>query len=167
MKYGRWIALVAAVAVVTVGLRAWRVLNQAAEPVPALTGVAVDGRTVDLAQSLAAAKGKPVMVVFWATWCPDCLAEQAAMQALAQDYPLVAIAWRSEDNAAVAKHMAENKLGYPSLNDVDGAIAKAWDIRGVPTHFIIAPDGKRSFRVEGSRPEWNLRARLWWIGRQS
>lgn len=166
MKSVRWIALIVLVIVAIVGLRAWRTLNQAPESVRALAGTTVDGRPFELAQALAAANGKPVVVVFWATWCPECLAEQDTMQTLSQDFPVIAVAWRSEDDAAVAKHMQDNRLTYPSLNDVDGSITQDWAIRGVPTHFLIAPNGKDAYRVESSRPEWNLRARLWWIGRQ-
>jgi thiol-disulfide isomerase/thioredoxin len=161
-KHRRWLAGATAVAVALVAFKVWRTFHQLALPTPALVGVAVDGRPVDLAQSVQAANGKPVMVVFWATWCPECVAEEDEIRSIARDYEVLAVAWRSEGNKAIAKYMAEHKLGYPSLNDVDGKIAETWDIRGVPTHFIVGRDGKTRYRIDGSRSEWKQRARLWW-----
>ena len=164
-KYGSLaIAAAAALMFAVVAYKGWRVLSQPVLPAPTLTGVAVDGRQVDLAQSRQRADGKPVMVVFWATWCPECLAEQPAMQAISRDYEIIGVAWRSEDNDAVATHMALHELSYATLNDVDGALANQWGVRGVPAHFIVRPDGMTRFRVEGEHPEWTLRARLWWAG---
>lgn len=162
-RYGLWLLVaVATLLLAVVAFKGWRVLNQPVLPAPALVGVAVDGRPVDLAQSRQRPGGKPVMVVFWATWCPECLAEQPAMQAISRDYEIIGVAWRSEDNEAVATHMALHELSYATLNDIDGTLAKQWGVRGVPAHFIVRPDGMTRFSVEGSRSEWTLRARLWW-----
>lgn len=163
----RWLVVVVALLLVAAGFKVWRSLNQPTSQAPALTGVAVDGRAVDLAQSLRSATGKPVLVVFWATWCPDCLAEQDHIQSIAQDYEVVAVAWQSESNENVAAHMSRYRLTYPTLNDVDGAIAKTWGIMGVPDHFIVQPGGTTRFRIGGSHSEWKLRARLWWASRFS
>jgi thiol-disulfide isomerase/thioredoxin len=162
-RYWRWLLVAAAALLLAVfTYKGWRVLSQPVMPAPALAGVAVDGRPVDLAQSRQRAGGKPVMVVFWATWCPECLAEQPTMQAISQDHEIIGVAWRSEDNETVATHMALHGLSYATLNDVDGTLAKQWGVRGVPAHFIVRPDGMTRFRVEGEHPEWTLRARLWW-----
>lgn len=161
-SHGRWLLVAAgALLFAVIAYKGWRILNQPALPAPALAGVAVDGRPVDLALS-ARQGGKPVMVVFWATWCPDCLAEQEAVRSVSRDYEVIAVAWRSEGNDAVAAHMALHELSYATLNDMDGSLAKQWGVRGVPAHFIVRPDGMTRFRVDGERPEWALRARLWW-----
>jgi thiol-disulfide isomerase/thioredoxin len=158
----RWLVVVVAVLLAATSIKIWRSLNQPTTMAPALKGVAVDGRVVDLARSLRSTGGKPVLVVFWATWCSDCLAEQRNIQSIARDYEVIAVAWRSEDNENVAAHMSKYGLSYPTLNDVDGVTAKAWDIMGVPDHFIVQPSGTTRFRVGGSHSEWKLRARLWW-----
>jgi thiol-disulfide isomerase/thioredoxin len=161
-KHRQWL-LAAGMAVLAVAAyKAWQSLRQPMVAAPALSGTAVDQRKVDLARSLKASQGKPVMVVFWATWCPECLAEQDSVQAISRDYEVIAVAWRSEGDDAVAAHMGKHGLTYPTLNDLDGRVSKAWDVRGVPDHFIVQPDGMTRFRVEGSRSEWKLRARLWW-----
>lgn len=166
MLKGRWRRLLVATAALLLALvayKGWRVLNQPLLPAPALSGIAVDGRPIDLAQSRQSATGKPVMVLFWATWCPECLAEQPTMQAISRDYEIIGVAWRSEGNDAVAAHMRKYGLTYPTLNDVDGHIAQAWEVRGVPKHFIIRPDGMIRFSVSGSESQWKLRLRLWWV----
>lgn len=158
----RWLLAGAALLLAAVAYKGWLALGQPLQSAPPLAGTAVDQRKVDLARSLDTAQGKPVLVVFWATWCPDCLAEQDNIQSLSRDYEVIAVAWRSEGDEAVAAHMQKYGLTYPSLNDVDGSLAKAWNLRGVPDHFIVRPDGQMRFRIEGSRSEWKLRARLWW-----
>lgn len=166
LKRGRrWLLVVVAVVLAAVAIKVWRALDQPSTPAPKLVGTAVDGRTLDLAQSLKAAGDKPVMVVFWATWCPECLAEQDNIQSISRDYEVVAVAWRSEGNDAVTRHMTDNKLTYPTLSDESGTLAKAWGVIGVPTHYIVEPNGMTRFRVEGSRSEWKLRARLWWTSK--
>lgn len=158
----RLLVAVAALLLAVVAYKGWRILNQPVLPAPALVGTAVDGRPIDLAQSRQRPGGKPVMVVFWATWCPECRADQPAMQAISRDYEIIGVAWRSEGNDDVAAHMALHKFNYASLNDVDGALARQWGVRGVPAHFVVRPDGMTRFRVNGVHPEWTLRARLWW-----
>jgi thiol-disulfide isomerase/thioredoxin len=162
-KYGR-LLLAAAAALVLAGVayKGWRILGQPVQPAPALAGIAVDGRPVDLVQSTQRTGGKPVMVVFWATWCPGCLEEQPIMKAIARDYEIIGVAWRSEDDASVATHMAFHGLSYATLNDVDGTLSKRWGVRGVPAHFIVRPDGMTRFRANGEYSEWALRTRLWW-----
>jgi thiol-disulfide isomerase/thioredoxin len=160
-RHGRWLLAGCALLLAIIGYKAWQVLDQPVLPAPALAGVAVDGRPVDLALSTRQG-GKPVMVVFWATWCPDCLAEQDAIRAISRDYEVIGVAWRSEGNDAVAAHMKQHALTHPTLNDIDDSLSKAWEVRGVPAHFIVRPDGMTRFRVTGSLNEWKLRARLWW-----
>lgn len=158
----RWLVAGIVLLCAAVGYKAWHFLGQPLQPAPVLAGKAVDGRMLDLSQSLLAAKGRPVMVVFWATWCPDCLAEQDGIESISRDYDVIAVAWRSEGNDAVAAHMRKYGLTYPTLNDVDGRIADAWNVRGVPKHFIIRPDSQVRFSVSGREGQWKLRLRLWW-----
>jgi thiol-disulfide isomerase/thioredoxin len=110
---------------------------------------------------------KPVLVVFWATWCGVCKAEEHNIVAVAQDWPVFSVAMQSGDAAAVTKHLQERGVPFPALVDSEGVNAAAWRISGVPTHFIVDADGKVRFRVVGYATEWGLRARLWWAQRFS
>jgi thiol-disulfide isomerase/thioredoxin len=127
-------------------------------PAPALAGIPLSGAPYNL----AAERGKPVVVHFWATWCPICTAEEGSINSLAADYPVMTVAMQSGDGAAVRRHMSERGLSMPVLLDEDGAMAARWGVRGVPATFIVDSDGMIRFREVGFTTGVGLRLRLWW-----
>ena len=64
-----------AIIAVVVAVQLWQARGLPEGPAPALAGTGIDGKPLDLAEIVAAANGKPVLVAFWATWCPVCKAE--------------------------------------------------------------------------------------------
>lgn len=134
-------------------------------PAPPLEGRLLDGRPVALTGSLRASGGRPVLVAFWATWCPVCKAEAGNLEAVARDWPTLAVAMQSGDAATVAGHQKEHGRSFPTLVDEDGRMTENWRVRGVPTHFVVDPSGRVRFRVVGYATEPGLRARLWWVQR--
>ena len=130
---------------------------------PALAGrLATNGEQLDLGQM----RGRPVLVHFWSTWCPVCGLEEGSIASIARDHPVVGIAWRSGDSAAVRGYLARENLQLPTLVDPDGRLSSPWNIRGVPSSFVIDGDGKIRFVEVGYTTELGLRARLWlaeWI----
>lgn len=138
---------------------------------PPLAGLRTDGVTVNLADRKVGAGGTAApaeqanLVVFWATWCPVCKAEEGNIVAVAKDWPVLSVAMQSGNAAAVGKHLRSRGIDLPAVADDDGAIATAWRVRGVPAHFIIDPAGNVRFRVIGYATTWGLRARLWWAER--
>lgn len=165
-----------------VAIQLWQTLGLPQGAAPPLVGVRNDGVATSLdefikvgadgtaSQSQFAIKGggvanKPVLVVFWATWCVVCKSEEHNIVAVAKDWPVFSVAMQSGDAAAVTKHLQERGVPYPALVDSEGKSAAAWRIAGVPTHFIIDAQGNVRFRVVGYATEWGLRARLWWAQR--
>lgn len=147
---------------VVVVAQLWQSRGLPEGPAPALAGALIDGRMTSLDETLKAAAGKPVLVVFWATWCPVCKAEDGNIQSISRDRPVLSVAMQSE---GVAKHMAERGLTFPTLDDPGGALTTAWNVRGVPAHFVVDGAGNVRFRVVGYATEWGMRARLWWAER--
>jgi thiol-disulfide isomerase/thioredoxin len=95
--------------------------------------------------SLAALKGKVVIIDFWATWCPPCRAEIPHFKELYAQYKDrgLEIVGLSVDNgsAEVVSFVKENKIEYP-VAMADGALQKAYGgIRGIPTTFIVDKRG--------------------------
>lgn len=150
---------------IVVAVQLWQARDLPAGPAPALVGTLSDGSTSSLAEVLKAADGKPVLVAFWATWCPVCKAEEGNIAAVARDWPVLSVAMQSGDAATVAKHMNERSLDFAALIDGSGWLASDWNVRGVPTHFIVDSRGIVRFQLVGYATEAGLRARLWWAGR--
>ncbi len=143
----------------------WQARGLPEGPAPVLSGATPDGRLLNLADTVAAAAGKPVLVSFWATWCGVCTAEDGNIDAIARDTSVLTVAVQSGDPASVAAHLQKRGLGFPAVNDPDGQLSAAWNVRGLPTHFIVDGQGNVRFRVVGYATTWGLRARLWWAER--
>jgi thiol-disulfide isomerase/thioredoxin len=152
------IAIIAIVVVVQL----WQSRGLPEGPAPALAGTGVDGAPLDLATTLRAADGKPALVVFWATWCPVCKAEDGNIESISRDHPVLTVAMQSEK---IAEHLRERELSFATIDDRDAALAGAWNVRGVPAHFVVDGQGNVRFRVVGYATTWGLRARLWWAGK--
>ena len=146
--------------VLIVGIRAWQQSGTASGPAPALAGELLDGKPV----SLAAFAGRPVLVHFWATWCPICRAEQGSIDTLARDVPVITVAMQSGDRDAVVQHLRKEELSFPVLNDPDGVIAAQWGVRAVPASFIVDGAGQIRFLEIGYTTGIGLRLRLWLAG---
>lgn len=101
----------------------------------------VDGRTV----SLAALRGRVVLVNFWATWCVPCTRELPAIDTVArryanQGFSAAGIDFR-EQNDDVAAYASKVKVSVPLLEDSTGATAERYKLLGVPTSYLIDRDG--------------------------
>ena len=141
------------------GVRAWQQRDIVSGAAPALQGVLLDGKPLSMSSVEA---GKPVLVHFWATWCPICKTEQGSIEALAGDhFNVITVAMQSGTSDSVAKFMAEQKLSFPVLNDADGAISASWGVHAVPASFIVDSDGEIRFVEIGFTTELGLRLRLW------
>lgn len=159
-------ALLILAVVVAVQLYQTRGLPEGAAP--PLEGLRNDGVATSLALTQIVGGGgtaRPTLVVFWSAWCPVCKAEEGNIVSVAGDWPVLSVAMQSGDAAEVSKHLRERGIELPALVDSSGAQAMAWNVRGVPTHFIVDGAGKVRFRVVGYATTWGLKARLWWAGR--
>ena len=147
--------------IIVVGIRLWQQRDMPRGSSPALHGVTLAGQPY----TLPARPEKPVLVHFWATWCPVCRAEQDSIAAIAQDHPnTITIAMQSGSSAEIIRYMQEQKINFPVVNDTDSILSRTWGIRGVPTSFIIAPDGQIRFVEVGYTTGIGLRLRLWVAG---
>ncbi|HEX9850340.1 TlpA disulfide reductase family protein [Candidatus Deferrimicrobium sp.] len=107
----------------------------------------LDGRPVTLGAYL----GKtPVLLVFWATWCPECKAAIPEINALATG-PLAGklqvfgLDFR-ESREKVALAVMSRGIRYPVLLDERGQAARAYGVVGIPTYILIDRKGKIAWR---------------------
>ncbi|MDR2842094.1 MAG: TlpA family protein disulfide reductase [Spirochaetaceae bacterium] len=119
----------------------------------------VDGKTV----TLSALKGKIVFLNFWATWCPPCRAEMPSMEILYQHFKdkgleFVVVDLR-ESKEEVEKYFTENKLTFPSALDSTGSVSNDYNVRAIPTTYIIDRDGQIVVSSVGAR-NWNTPAMI-------
>ncbi len=143
------------------GVRLWQHRDMPSGPAPALQGLTLSGQTY----ALPAHPEKPILVHFWATWCPVCRAEQGSIASLAKDHPnVITVAMQSGAPIEVARHMREQGIDFPVVNDQTGTLSAAWGVHAVPASFIVSPDGTIGFIEVGYTTSVGLRLRLWLAG---
>ena len=120
----------------------------------------LDGSPVSLRQY----RGHPLLLQFWATWCPVCNLEQGSIQSISRDHPVLSVALDGASVAEIIQWMQEKGVDYPVIRDADGVISTGYGVRGVPASLIIDASGQVRFVEVGYTSEWGLRARLWWVG---
>jgi peroxiredoxin len=117
-------------------------------PAPDFTLTDLNGNQV----SLGDFSGQPVVVNFWATWCPPCLAE---MPLLAEAYQreggkIVFLAVSVDEPDSTVRRFAEkNDINLTILLDGGGRVASDYKVRGIPVTFFISRDGEVVVRYVG------------------
>jgi peroxiredoxin len=109
--------------------------------------------------SLTGFRGKLVLLNFWATWCPPCVAEMPVLEKLHQDlgargFAVVAVSIDTQGKKLVAPFWEKSGLTLPSLLDTSGEVATRYGVRALPTSFLINARGEIIGRILGPR-EWD------------
>jgi cytochrome c biogenesis protein CcmG/thiol:disulfide interchange protein DsbE len=129
-------------------------------PAPALRLQGLDGRPVDL----AALRGRPVVVNFWATWCEPCVREFPLLARAAAGHrtarlAVVGVLYRDQPDAARA-FVRQHGGTWPMGMDADGRTAAAWGVVGLPHTFFVRPDGTLASHQLGELTAANLDRQL-------
>ncbi len=119
---------------------------------PAFELMDIDDQVYRLAQY----KGQPLIINFWATWCPPCREEMPSMERAWQKVKNEGIVLLGinvgEDDESVFAFGAEYDLSFPLLLDTDGSVTKKWPIRGLPTTYVVDAEGQVIYQAIGGRP---------------
>jgi len=159
-KYSRWIIEIVLILIVITAVKLWVQRDVVTGVAPNITAPLLSGETFDLYQS----KPRPILVYYWATWCPVCKLQRSSIENISKDHALISIAMQSGHNEEVKEYMREENLSFKVINDEYGALSKKYKIRGVPAAFIVNRENKIEFVEVGYSTELGLRLRLWWAG---
>lgn len=119
------------------------------KPAPELPSRGLDTSLNDISDPLASYAGTPVLINFMASWCAPCRAEIPALEMLADDVVIIAIAYKDREED-LRQFLSEYGNPYRSVwLDMDGAIGRKWGIYGVPESFLIDRDGIVRLRHAG------------------
>uniref|UniRef100_UPI004047F7CF redoxin domain-containing protein n=1 Tax=Aliarcobacter sp. TaxID=2321116 RepID=UPI004047F7CF len=106
---------------------------------------------------------KPLIIHFWATWCPTCKLEASNIQKISKDYEVVTIAVQSGTKEEIESYLKENKLSFKVVNDEDGEFSQKFNIKAFPTTFIYDKDKNLKFSEVGYTSTMGLYFRMMFI----
>jgi thiol-disulfide isomerase/thioredoxin len=130
------------------------------KPAPELEVVDLHGQPI----SLAALKGKTVLLDFWTTWCPPCRADAPSIEKLNKKYgnrelAIVGISV-SEERELVEKFLKEHPHSYSIVLTTENEMPRPYEVGVFPTYIVIDKDGTFAAAVEGDRGFSELRKLL-------
>ena len=123
-------------------------------PAPDFTLQGEDGKTYRLKDY----RGKVVVINFWATWCPPCRYEMPSLErawSKLKDQDVVVLAVDvGETTDVIFEFTGTYPMSFPIPMDLDGSVLKQYPVTGLPTTYIVNPEGMATHRAVGSR-EWD------------
>lgn len=90
-------------------------------------------------------EGKPVLLEFWATWCPPCRESIPHLNELYgkfKDRGLVIVGVTAESNQVIRKFQKDVPMDYPTATDNGGRLADKMGVSGIPSAFLADKSGK-------------------------
>jgi len=127
---------------------------------PDFTVYDAEGKAVKLSDM----RGTPVVLNFWASWCPPCKSEMPDFNAVYQElggevqFMMVDLVDGGRETAETgAAFIKEQGYEFPVFFDTDGAAARAYGVRSIPTTIFINKDGDVVTGTQGMIDEASLR----------
>jgi peroxiredoxin len=129
---------------------------------PEFQAKTLSGESVVLSQVLHQG---PVLLVFWATWCPHCRSEVPALKALHAHFSprltVLGVNIAINDSIpAVRRYQQAHQLTYPLVFDQDRQLRKRYRVVGTPTQILINQQGRIHYR--GSETPAIKTMEDWW-----
>jgi thiol-disulfide isomerase/thioredoxin len=159
------ICALAAVALVT-----FAVFGLAGKPTPggrqapALPHEHLAGRDI----TLAALRGHPALVTFWASWCEPCAQEAPALERFSRGLnghaTLVGVNWSDTSLSAARSFIRRHVWTFPNLRDPEEIAGHDYGVTGLPTTFVIDDSGRLRATMRGPQTLQTLQRALATVG---
>ena len=126
------------------------------DPAPNFNLLDAEGNELQLSDFF----GKPIVLNFWATWCPACVRETPVFETLYQEYgdrihvlKINLLGSRGETKEIVENFMYNGGYTFPLFFDDNSSGARAYAVRGIPVTFFIDENGYIAATASGSLNE--------------
>lgn len=116
----------------------------------------IDGSTYTLDNN------KPLLVYFWATWCPICKFQSPNIQELSKEFQVITFASQSGTKEEIKKYLKENNLDFKVVDDTYNDFAYRFNIKAYPTTLIYDENRNLKFSDVGFTSSFSLKLKLWW-----
>jgi peroxiredoxin len=145
------------------GVSAWQVSEAQAYPAslnakaPEFDLPDLNGSTVSLCKYK---DSKPVLLYFWATWCPYCIAARPAVIKLRKEVPeadleILGINVGAGDSMEKVKRFQENNpTPFPVLYDGEGKVTRSYMVQGIPLFILVDKSGVIRYRSNEMLSDW-------------
>jgi thiol-disulfide isomerase/thioredoxin len=127
-----------------------------ANPVRARKRLVPDFELVTLAgDSLTAEhlRGKALLLDFWGTWCPPCVAAIPSLISLSRrekDEPFVIVSISTDaEEKTLREFVAKNQMAWPQVWDKEQAFTHKWGIHSFPTYVVVSSEGEIIYTISG------------------
>ena len=124
---------------------------------PDFTLQGYDGEAISLS-----AIDKPVMLNFWASWCPPCKAEMPHMKNFYEknkdEVEIVAVNMMHQESSEqdMMKFYKEYGLNFPVPIDEDGMVSTTYQVVSIPTSYFIDSEGIIVSKYTGPMTETSI-----------
>lgn len=160
-KAVRWIKEILTFAlillVLSFAIDAWRSREMPSENMPSLSMSTLEGNWVDIKTM---SQDKPVLLYFWATWCPVCNFVSPSVNWLSKSHQVISVALTSGDDRRVGQFMAYKEYNFPVINDPTGTLGQAWGVAATPS-IVIIKNGEISSITTGFTTPMGMWLRLY------
>ena len=126
------------------GVRSYQLSGYTQGEAPTFSATSIEGHAFNLTDY----RGQPVLIYFWATWCPVCKLERGTIEGLSEDHTVLTVASWSE-------------YGDLTVRENIDLFSGLYGVTGVPSFFVLDGDGQIRFIERGYTTSIGLRLRLW------